>query len=155
MRTLLVVALSALMLGNLSTSIAAGEFDGQIKARQAVMQLYAFNLGLLGAMAKGDVEYNAEQANIAAVNLDALANMNIGAMWPQGSHAAANPGLTRAKEENWTNYPAASEKSKAMKEAAAKMASDAGNGLDALRGAIGPVGASCSGCHDTFRAPKN
>ncbi len=155
MRKLLVVAVSALIFGNMSSAISAGEFDRQIKARQAVMQLYAFNLGILGAMAKGDTEYNAEQAGIAAASLNALANMNIGAMWPQGSHMKANPGITWAKEENWTDYPKASEKAKAMKDAVAKMATDAGNGIDALRAAMGPVGGSCKGCHDDFRAPKN
>lgn len=155
MKKLLIPAVAALLIGNMSTTIAAGDFDRQIKARQAVMQLYAFNLGLLGAMAKGDVEYNADQASAAAGNLNALVSMNNGAMWPQGSHMKANPGKTWAKEENWTMYPKAAEKAQELKTAAANMAANAGNGLDAVRAAIGPVGGSCKGCHDTFRAPKN
>lgn len=155
MKKLMIPAAAALVLGTLSTTIAAGEFDRQIKARQAVMQLYAFNLGQLGAMAKGDVAYDADKAGVAAANLNALVNMNNGAMWPQGSHMKANPGVTWAKEENWTMYPKAAEKGMALKAAAATMASEAGKGLDALRAAIGPVGGSCQGCHETFRAPKN
>lgn len=155
MKKLGVAAAAALVFAAMTQTLAAGDFDRQIKARQAVMQLYAFNLGVLGAMAKGDVDYNAEQASIAAANLDALVNMNLGAMWPQGSHAKANPGLTWAKEENWTQYPKAAEKAQALKTAAAKMATDAGNGLDAMRGALGAVGGTCKGCHEGFRAPKN
>ena len=155
MKKILLPALATIILGTMSTTIAAGDFDRQIKARQAVMQLYAFNLGQLGAMAKGDVEYNAEQASAAATNLNALVNMNNGAMWPQGSHMAANPGKTWAKEEAWTKYPEVVEKSKAMKAAAAKMAAEAGNGLDAVRGTIGEVGGCCKGCHDLIRAPKS
>ena len=155
MKKFLVPAVTALLLGSMSTSIAADDFDRQIKARQSVMQLYSFNLGLLGAMAKGEAEYNAEQASAAAANLDALVNMKNGAMWPQGSDATANPGKTRAKLENWTEYPKAAEKGMALKEAAAKMAGEAGNGLEALQAAIGPVGKSCGGCHDTFRVPKS
>lgn len=155
MKKLLVPAIAALLLGSMTHTISAGDFDRQIKARQAVMQLYAFNLGILGAMAKGDVDYNSEQASIAAANLDALVNMNIGAMWPQGSDMKANEGLTWAKEENWTMYPKAAEKAQALKTASATMVAEAGSGLDAMRGAIGAVGGSCKGCHETFRAPKN
>ena len=155
MKKLFVPAVAALMLGNMSTTIAAGDFDRQIKARQSVMQLYAFNLGILGAMAKGEAEYNAEQASTAAANLETLVNMNNGAMWPQGSDATANPGKTRAKLENWTSYPKAAEFGMALKEAAAKMSGEAGNGLEALQAAIGPVGKSCGGCHESFRVPKS
>ena len=59
--------------------------ENAIKARQAQMQLYAFNLGQLGAMAKGDMEYNAEAAGAAASNLAALTKLNQMALWPQGS----------------------------------------------------------------------
>ena len=154
MKKALAVAVMSIFLGSVSTSVGAGDFDKQIKARQAVMQLYAFNLGILGSMAKGAVEYDADQASIAADNLSALASMNIGAMWPQGSGITGNEGITWAKDENWTEYPKAAEKGKAFKDAAANMASEAGNGLDALRGAMGPLGGSCKGCHDAFRAPK-
>ena len=81
--------------------------------------------------------------------------MNNSTMWPMGSHMKANPGKTWAKEENWTNYPEAAEKFKALKTASATMAAEAGNGLDAVRGAIGAIGASCQGCHKAFRGSKN
>ena len=36
-----------------------------VKARQSAMTLYSFNLGLLGGMAKGDIEYDADAASAA------------------------------------------------------------------------------------------
>ena len=33
-----------------------------------------------------------------------------------------------------------------------KLAAVAGNGLDALKGQLGPTGKSCSNCHEDFRA---
>ena len=40
------------------------------------MQLYAFNISHLGAMAKGEVDYDAAAASAAANNLAALAALN-------------------------------------------------------------------------------
>ena len=87
-----------------------------IGARKAQMQLYSFNLGQLGAMAKGEVEYNAETAKAAAENLAALAALNGGAMWRQGTDSTAMPGVSRAKLEAWTTYPKASNIGKALAE---------------------------------------
>ena len=58
-------------------------FAKEIKARKAVMQIQAFNLGILGAMAKGEMPYDAKLAQDAADNLNAAVNMKNGAMWPQ------------------------------------------------------------------------
>jgi len=141
-----------------SAVLAASDFpfQKQIEARQAVMKIYSYNIGMLGAMVKGDEPYDAELAKVAADNLLAAVNMDIGTMWPQGSDADADglAGKTRAKPENWSSYPEASEASQALVDAATQLASVAGDGLDALKSAIGPAGKSCKGCHDDFRVPK-
>jgi len=116
------------------------------------MQVYSFNLGMLSAMAKGEQDYDAELAVIAAENLSAAASMNTGPMWPQGSSNEDHE--TRALPEIWSTYPKVAEKGKALTEASAALASVAGDGLDALKGGIGDVGKSCKGCHDDFRAKK-
>tara|TARA_E500000318_G_scaffold55810_1_gene51840 strand:+ start:9098 stop:9571 length:474 start_codon:yes stop_codon:yes gene_type:complete len=133
---------------------ADGHLEKAIEARKAVMSLYSFNLGQLGAMAKGNVAYDAAAASAAAGNLAALAALDQGAMWPKGSDATAMPDKTRAKAEIWSTYPEISGKSKALVDASAAMAKVAGDGLPALQGAIGSVGQSCGGCHKPFRAPK-
>lgn len=61
---------------------------------------------------------------------------------------------TAAKVDAWTTYPKVTEKHKAWLEASAKLAQVAGNGLDALKPAVGAVGKSCKGCHDDFRKKK-
>ena len=50
------ISLAAVVLG---TAVSAGGHGGNpaVKARQAHMQLYGFNLGALGAMAKGCLLY--------------------------------------------------------------------------------------------------
>ena len=125
-----------------------------IKARQSFMQVYSFNIGLLGAMAKGEAEYDAKLATAAANNLVAAAQMNNGAMWPQGSGIDAYADKTSAKAEIWSSFPKVAERHAALTEAAVKLAAEAGNGLDAVKANLGAVGKGCKGCHDDFRAPK-
>ena len=151
MKTLLKSGLVALALG---TTVAAPVFadEAAITARKSLMQLYAFNLGQLGAMAKGEVDYNADAAQAAADNLLAAASMNQMAMWPQGSDNESMPGKTTALPVIWTTFPAISEKGQALVDAATQMAAAAGTGVDGIRGAIGAVGGSCGGCHKTYRA---
>nr|MBX2836056.1 cytochrome c [Gammaproteobacteria bacterium] len=61
---------------------------------------------------------------------------------------------TRALPAIWETFPAITEKSDALKDAAAVLAENAGNGLEALQGAMGDVGQSCKGCHDDYRAKR-
>ncbi|MBL4906105.1 MAG: cytochrome c [Sneathiella sp.] len=156
MKKILSVVGTLAVLGAISTSVFAVEFEREIKARQSVMQIYAFNLGILGAMAKGEKEYEAGLAQTAANNLNAAILMNNGAMWPMGSDMSA-PGLagkTRAKANIWTSFPKVVETHKSLAVASAAMADVAGTGLTAIRSNIGAVGKGCQSCHEAFRAPK-
>lgn len=138
-------------------SVAADAIDDAIKARQAYMQVNAFNLGKLGAMAKGELAYDAELASALAGNLAAQASMSNGAMWPEGSgnDAAGLADKTRALPAIWTTYPAIAEKNQAWADATVALAASAGDGLEALQANIGPVGQGCGGCHTDFRAKAN
>ena len=135
-------------------AIAEGEFDKPIKARKALMQIYSFNLGQLGAMAKGEAEYNSELAADLAQNLLAAAKMKNAKMWPQGSDNVALPEMTRALPETWSTYPKVAEKQKALVAALETFAPLAGKDLESLQGGIKAVGGGCGGCHKPFRAEK-
>jgi len=132
-------------------------FQNQIEARQAFMNVYRFNLGMLGAMAKGDMPYDAAQATDAANNLLAAAKMSNGAMWPAGSDmsAAGLADLTAAKPEIWSDMSDVGEKHGALTTALEAMAAAAGDGLGALRSNMGAVGDGCKGCHEPFRASND
>ncbi|MGH1361872.1 MAG: c-type cytochrome [Burkholderiaceae bacterium] len=140
-----------------SVSVAAdGPFTKAIKARQGLMQVAGFNLGMLAAMAKGKQDYDATLASEAAANVLRAAQMNHSTLWPEGSDLT-NKELTQetvAKPEAWSTYPEISNKHKAWLEASEKLAAVAGDGLDALKPAVGGVGKSCKGCHDDFRQKK-
>lgn len=154
-----VLALGIIMLafagGFVAIAADKGPHDSAIKGRQAMFQTYSFNMGILGAMAKEKMEYNADMANEAASNLLAAASFGQSAMWPPGSDSE-NPAnaKNRALPAIWSTYPAIVEKGDALKKAAEVMAAQAGGGLGALQGAMGDLGASCKGCHDDYRAER-
>ena len=135
------------------TAFADGHVDAAIKARQSQMQLYAFNIGTLGAMAQGEMEYDAAKASTAANNLVTLTAIDQSLMWPQGSDSAN--AKTRAKPEIWANFPDVMTKGKAMADAALAMQGAAGTDLDSLRAAMGALGGSCGGCHKPYREPES
>jgi cytochrome c556 len=140
----------------LAVNASANEaMEKAVKARQGLFQVYAFNLGQLGAMAKGAVDYDAEAAQTAADNLMAAVSIKGGAMWPQGSdNTGPMKGKTRAKPEGWTTWPEISKRQEDMVTAVTALQPAAGQGLDALKGAIGDVGKSCKACHEDFRAKE-
>lgn len=136
-------------------AIADEAMEKAVKARKGLFQVYAFNLGQLGAMAKGAVDYDADAAQVAADNLMAAVSIQGGAMWPEGSdNTGPMKGKTRAKPEGWTTWPAISKKQEALVAAVTAMQPAAGQGLDALKGAIGDVGKACKDCHEDFRAKE-
>lgn len=137
----------------LAGTASAGDFDNQIAARQSQMKLYAFNIGQLGAMAKGEMPYDAAVASGAADNLAKLSSLDASQMWPGGSDNGSNP-KSYAKPDIWSNFPDVMAKSKAMGEAVAAMQGAAGKDLESLRGAIGALGGSCQSCHKAYRVPK-
>lgn len=148
------LAVSAMTITTTGAAFAADKAIAKsIKSRKAQMHLYSWNLGRLGAMAKGQAAYDAKVASAAANNLLLLTKHDADGLWPKGSDSTALPGETRAKVEGWTTWPEIGEKHNDLVEAATKLSAVAGNGLDALKGAIGPVGKSCGGCHKPFRDP--
>ncbi len=153
MKTARLLALATLTLGLAGAALAQSAVDGAVKARKAQMTLYAFNLGQLGAMAKGEVPYDAAAASGAAGNLAALSSLNQMAHWPPGSAQGEAEG-SRALPAIWTSGDDVMAKAMAFNEAVAAMNAAAGTDLASLQAAMGPLGASCGACHETYRAPN-
>lgn len=129
-------------------------FEDQIEGRQGFFQMVKFNMGVLGAMAKGKRDYDAELAQAIANNLKNAAAMDNALMWPKGSDMDAEglSDVTKAKADIWAADSDIGEKHKNWVAATNTMAESAGQGLDALRDAIGPLGKSCKSCHDNYKA---
>lgn len=135
------------------TGLAAAQdapFGMQVTARQGIMAYRALQLGTLGAMAKGEVEYDAAAAQKAADNLLGAVTIDGSMLWPKGSDHEANP-ASEALPAMWAEGSDIGDKGKAMVEAATALQAAAGTGLDPLKAAMGQVGQACGACHKSFR----
>lgn len=126
------------------------DMDPNVSARMALMQLYAYNLGVLGGMAQGRMAYDADMAQSAADSLYHLSRSGSARMWPEGTDNFAMDD-TRALPAIWDNMGDFGARFAAMQDATAAMQAAAGNGLEAVQAALGPIGQSCGGCHREYR----
>ncbi len=147
------IAVAVLAIAVAGTAVAQSAADGAVKARKSHMQLYAFNLDQLGAMAKGEVEYNAETASTHADNLVAIASVSMAGYWPEGSAQGEVEG-SRALPALWTSGEDVMTKVAALNEAVAGLSAAAGSDQAGLQTALGPVGEACGACHKAYRAPE-
>ncbi|QQA44662.1 c-type cytochrome [Pelagovum pacificum] len=133
-----------------STAAVAQDQNPAVAARQSHMSLYAHNLGIIGGMAQGNTEYDAEMAATAATDLRMLAEISEQAYWPEGTDSESIEG-TRALPAIWEDMEGFDASRAALVEAAVAMEEAAGESLEALQGAMGGLGQGCGGCHQTYR----
>lgn len=147
---------SALVIAGAGIAVAGGHNGNPaVKARQAHMQLYQHNVGPLFGMAKGDIEYDAEAASAAANNLSALSKLNQSRYWAPGTSTEDLGDQTRALPAIWQEGSKAGEIGGRLAEATTALAAVAGDGKEAMAGALGPVGQACGACHEDYRQSNN
>ena len=121
-----------------------------VGARQGQFKIYLHNFATIGGMAQGRIDYDAAAAQTAADNLFHITRLDQISMWPEGTDSMSIDG-TRAKPEIWENLDDFVAKYVAMQTAVEGLQAAAGSGLDAMRAAVGPVGAACQACHQAYR----
>lgn len=134
-------------------SVSAADLDKAVEIRQSYMQMIAFNMGVIGNMAKGKTDYDAQIAHNAAQNLALLSKLNYQTMWPEGS-SNADLANTRSKMEIWTDAAGFAEKNTNFVNSTENLVNLADKGLGNLRSAVKEIGGSCGGCHQGFRTKQ-
>ncbi|KAF0677475.1 c-type cytochrome [Profundibacterium mesophilum] len=152
LRLALGLALPFAVLAGIATAESHADKAGMaaMKARQAHMSLYAYNLGQLGGMAKEQMPYDAQAAGAAASNLAALARLDQQGYWPEGTAHGEMEG-SDALPEIWTSMEDFDAKSEALVQAADTLEAQAGTDLAGLQSAMGDVGKACGACHKLYR----
>ncbi|MBC7143260.1 MAG: cytochrome c [Rhodobacteraceae bacterium] len=121
-----------------------------LTARHGYMLMMAMNLAPLGAMAKGEVPYDAVAAGRAASSLAALASVDSSMLWVPGTENGVLDDSS-ALPEIISNADDRAVKFAALNTASDAMATAAGTDLASLQGAMKGVGEACSGCHKPYR----
>ncbi|WP_425091378.1 c-type cytochrome [Tropicimonas sp. S265A] len=152
--SVLAIAVSTAVAASAGAAFADEALENALKARKGQFQLLAFNVGVLGGMARGNAEYDAAQAQVAAENIQAIAALNQAAFWPEGSDSMSIDG-TRAMPVIWDNFDDFASKWQAVAAAAEGLPAAVGAGVAGIGPALGPIGGTCKDCHDTYRAPRN
>ena len=137
-----------------SASAQALEVDKAIEYRQDALRVLAFQIGPLGDMAQGNIDYDAEEFALRTNNLASLAHLPWEA-FIEGSlqgddHDVATDALAKIGDE-WTGFR---ERQETLQQESATLAQmvDDGEEFSVLRRQVGAVANSCKGCHDDYRA---
>ena len=150
----LVLGLSAALIATAgyAASHAATSSNKAVAARHAQMQMIGYHTGVLGAIAKGEAEFDAATVKAAAGNLHALAKMDGSTLWLEGTAQGEVDG-SRAKAEIWTDAAGFAAKFADLEKASMDMM-NAGDAA-AVGAGMGGIGGACKACHETYRGPKN
>ena len=128
---------------------SARQSSNAIKFRQSVFQLIRSNIGPLGAMAKGQIPYNAD---VMAKNAERM--MQLAAMVPDYMllDTSKFPIENSASEEVWSNLDDFNKKAQDLYLAAEALKGIAESKNESqYKAAIGKVSRTCKGCHDSYK----
>lgn len=131
----------------------AADVDKAIEYRQDALGVMAWQIGPLGDMAQGKIEFDAETFTRRAENLAAVAPLP----WEgfvEGSLQGDGHGIeTDALAdigENWDDFES---RQQSLIEESAKLAELAqGDDVAAMRRQVAAVAKTCKGCHDNYKA---
>lgn len=120
-----------------------------VQFRQSLLQLVRSNLGPLGAMAKGQIPYDTEVMSTNAMRLEQLSLMLPDYFKTDTTGFSVE---TEALPKIWNSMDDFLGKNNDLTVAAKALKLAAQSGDDGqYRAAIGAVGATCKGCHDSYK----
>lgn len=146
-RATLIAALTTVA-GLMTATPASAQFakaDDAIKYRQSAFTLMTVHMGRLGAMARGDVPFDAAAAK-ASANVVAVVSALPWDAFPPGS----NTGAAKVKGDPWKDAANFSKLQADLKAQTAKLP-DAVATLDGLKGQVGATSRACRNCHEQYR----
>lgn len=118
--------------------------------RQSIFSLLGSNMGPLGGMAKGKIEFDAEKVATHALRINQLSLMI--ADYTR-TNTSAHKVKTDALNKIWEQPEDFAKRIKDLTESSANLQKAALTGDESIiKKAIGGVGKTCGGCHDNFKA---
>lgn len=117
-----------------------------IGARKAAMKTVGGSVALLTKMSKGEEPYDSAKAKAAVVAISTAVKGYDG-LFPKGS----DQGDTKAGPKIWEDMAGFKAALAKLEEAATASADKAGKDVDGVKATLGALGATCKGCHETYR----
>jgi cytochrome c556 len=147
--SLTLAATLATPLGFAKEASSEKQANTAVDFRKALLQLVRSNMGPLGAMAKGQIDYDADVMTTNSLRIGQLASM-MGDYFELDTRKF--PVKTDARDVVWEEMDDFKSKTQDLINAAANLqevalAKDESN----YRKAIGDLGSTCKACHDKFK----
>jgi cytochrome c556 len=144
MRSITILLAAALL------SATASAQEDPIQSRKFLMQSNSAAGKIGSAMAKGEMDFNADAADAVLKNMRAVA-FAFGTFIPEQPDAGEN---TRASPKIWENRADFDAKLAEFQKDAAAAVEAKPQDLEAFKTAFGSVAENCKGCHDEYRLEK-
>jgi len=131
------------------TASSEKQANTAVEFRQAVLQLVRSNMGPLGGMAKGEIDYDADVMVTNSLRINQLALM-MGDYFELDTRKFAVK--TQAEDIIWEEMDDFKSKIKDLTNASANLQTIAlAKDVTNYSQAIGDLGATCKACHDKFK----
>lgn len=154
MKRMLITGTMAILAGAAFAQSGESEEPPAVEARHGLMKNFAFSVGTLGAMAKGEMPYDAELAQAAADRLVVLSTVPQAGYWIEGT-SSEDLESSRALPAIWENMEDFLGNLDDVHEAATSMAEVAGDGQEAVAQNMRALGQACGGCHEDYRMSED
>lgn len=133
---------------------AESPFKNSVEIRHRLMLKMAFDLGKLGAIAKGETLFDSAVATKAAANISAIASVLGMDQFPAGPEGDAALD-SFALPVIWANPDDFDLKVKSLNDASATMKDAVAKDGDAVKAAMATLGGACGSCHKAYRQPES
>jgi cytochrome c556 len=131
-----------------SSTQAADPVEKAVDYRQALMNVYAWNVTSMGDMAKGKMPFDAKVFARHANDLAAAAQLEFLAGFPEDSINEDSD----ASDTIWLDWETFQEKHQALRDQSVKLAEAAAGGDEgATKEQFRAASKTCKGCHDDFK----
>lgn len=132
---------------------AEDPFADAVETRHGLMLQMQADVAKMGVMAKGEAEYDAAVAGLAAANIAAIASVLSMDQFPAGSEYQASAD-SFALPALWPSQDDFLTKIADLNTAAAAMQTAAATDVEGLKAGMAQLGAACSACHKAYRQPE-
>ena len=150
--TLAAVAVSVFASGAIAQD-AEDPFADAVETRHGLMLQMQTDVAKMGAMAKGETDYDAAVAGKAAANIAAIASVISMDQFPAGSEYQASTD-SFALPAVWASQDDFLGKIADLNMAAAAMQTAAATDVKGLKAGMAQLGGACSACHKAYRQPE-